>query len=203
MDVPWRWPELPSLFPSCEVMPWQGWFKSLWAPSWHGSPSPSRLSKEPCHKNLVLSPLQLFQQFRIPLLLLCRPAGFLGRQVFLWVLSLRVLSDLAAADRAAVLHNVLIAAPSMTLPCFSALRSLCGAHIARGHPVTMWMAGVHLWAQLCPHCPHCLTLLLSILQPLFRRLLWYSLLIFGLGYSLSLAEIMTDAEQTLKVFMSH
>lgn len=54
---------------------------------------------------------------------------------------------------------------SMTLPWFCALRSLCGAHTARGHPVTMWMAGVHLWAQLCPHCPLCLTLLLSFLQP--------------------------------------
>lgn len=44
---------------------------------------------------------------------------------------------LLAADRAAVLHSMQIAAPTMTLPCFSALRSLCGAHIARGHPVTM------------------------------------------------------------------
>lgn len=46
--------------------------------------------------------------------------------------------------------------------------SLCATCIAEGHPVTMWMATVHLRVQLCPHYPLCTTHILSAKRPAWR-----------------------------------
>lgn len=123
---------------------------------------------------LLPSPPQMFQQTGSPSLPLSSGgvSGTTVRSFFrLRLLISRILHKVrvelspAIADRVSVMRSMLIAALSVTLSCFPSLRSLCGTHIARGHPVPMWMAGVHLGAQLCPHYPLCLTLLLLPLSP--------------------------------------